>query len=142
MTDAATAPLRVAWGWGLASIHASGQMLDTYFPSPRLGLADNSAAPEALISAVIDDEAREVRTELVMVEIDLDAPPASTSDAYLEAAPPQPSVGEAAPPQPGRHLWVTPQRRMDLRRSLCHRGIRKGPHPAARSWRTSHHLRG
>ena len=83
MTDAATAPLRVAWGWGLASIHASGQMLDTYFPSPRLGLADNSAAPEALISAVIDDEAREVRTELVMVEIDLDAPPASTSDAYL-----------------------------------------------------------
>jgi 2,3,4,5-tetrahydropyridine-2,6-dicarboxylate N-succinyltransferase len=83
MTDAATAPLRVAWGWGLASIHASGQMLDTYFPSPRLGVADNSAAPEALISAVIDDDAREVRTELVMVEIDLDAPPASTSDAYL-----------------------------------------------------------
>ena len=83
MTDAATAPLRAAWGWGLASIHASGQMLDTYFPSPRLGLADNSAAPEALISAVIDDEAREVRTELVMVEIDLDAAPAGTSDAYL-----------------------------------------------------------
>jgi 2,3,4,5-tetrahydropyridine-2,6-dicarboxylate N-succinyltransferase len=83
MTDAATAPLRAAWGWGLASIHASGQVLDTYFPSPRLGLVDNSAAPEALISAVIDDEAREVRTELVMVEIDLDAPPATTSDAYL-----------------------------------------------------------
>jgi 2,3,4,5-tetrahydropyridine-2-carboxylate N-succinyltransferase len=58
-------------------------MLDTYFPSPRLGIATDSAAPEALISAVIDDEAREVRTELVMVEIDLDAPPASTSDAYL-----------------------------------------------------------
>jgi 2,3,4,5-tetrahydropyridine-2-carboxylate N-succinyltransferase len=83
MTDAATAPLRAAWGWGLASIHASGQMLDTYFPSPRLGLADDSAAPEALISAVIDDEAREVRTELVMVKIDLDAPPTATSDAYL-----------------------------------------------------------
>jgi 2,3,4,5-tetrahydropyridine-2-carboxylate N-succinyltransferase len=58
-------------------------MLDTYFPSPRLGLADDSAAPEALISAVIDDEAREVRTELVMVKIDLDAPPTATSDAYL-----------------------------------------------------------
>jgi 2,3,4,5-tetrahydropyridine-2-carboxylate N-succinyltransferase len=83
MTDAATAPLRAAWGWGLASIHSSGQMLDTYFPSPRLGLADDSAAPEALISAVIDDEAREVRTELVMVKIDLDAPPTATSDAYL-----------------------------------------------------------
>jgi 2,3,4,5-tetrahydropyridine-2,6-dicarboxylate N-succinyltransferase len=83
MTDAATAPLRAAWGWGLASIHSSGQMLDTYFPSPRLGRADDSAAPEALISAVIDDEAREVRTELVMVKVDLDAPPAGTSDAYL-----------------------------------------------------------
>src|SRR4029453_19172749 len=83
MTDAATSPLRAAWGWGLASIHASGQVLDTYFPSPRLGQADDSAAPEALISAVIDDEAREVRTELVMVRIDLDAPPTGTSDAYL-----------------------------------------------------------
>jgi len=83
MSDAATAPLRAAWGWGLASIHASGQMLDTHFPSPRLGPAEDSAAPEALISAVIDDEAREVRTELVMVEIDLDAPPAGTPDAYL-----------------------------------------------------------
>jgi 2,3,4,5-tetrahydropyridine-2-carboxylate N-succinyltransferase len=83
MTDAATAPLRVAWGWGLASIHASDQVLDTYFPSPRLGIADDSAAPAALISAVVDDEAREVRTEVVLVEIDLDAPPADTPDAYL-----------------------------------------------------------
>ena len=83
MTDAATAPLRVAWGWGVASIHASDQVLDTYFPSPRLGIADDTAAPSALISAVVDDEAREVRTEIVLVEIDLDAPPANTSDAYL-----------------------------------------------------------
>jgi 2,3,4,5-tetrahydropyridine-2-carboxylate N-succinyltransferase len=75
--------LRVAWGWGLASIHSSGQVLDTYFPSPRLGRADGSAAPVTLISAAIDDEAREVRTEVVHTEIDLDAPPASTSDAYL-----------------------------------------------------------
>jgi len=83
MTDAATAPLRVAWGWGLASIHASDQVLDTYFPSPRLGIADDSAAPPVLVSAVVDDEAREVRTEIVLVEIDLDAAPAGTSDTYL-----------------------------------------------------------
>ena len=83
MTDAASAPLRVAWGWGLASIHSSGQVLDTYFPSPRLGRADGSAAPVTLISAAVDDEAREVRTEVVHTEIDLDAPPATTSDAYL-----------------------------------------------------------
>jgi 2,3,4,5-tetrahydropyridine-2,6-dicarboxylate N-succinyltransferase len=88
MTDAARVqgtgtPIRAAWGWGLASIHVSGQVLDTYFPSPRLGLTDDSAAPTALISAVVDDEPREVRTEIVLVEIDLDAPPAGTSDAYL-----------------------------------------------------------
>jgi 2,3,4,5-tetrahydropyridine-2-carboxylate N-succinyltransferase len=83
MTDADHGPIRAAWGWGLASIHSSGQVLDTYFPSPRLGVADDSAAPAALISAVLDDQAREVRTEIVLVDIDLDAPPADTSDAYL-----------------------------------------------------------
>ena len=83
MTDAAAAPGRPAWGWGLASIHASGQVLDTYFPTPRLGVADDNAAPPALISAVVDDDTRGVRTEVVMVEIDLAAPPAGTSDAYL-----------------------------------------------------------
>ena len=83
MTEAAGAPLRVAWGWGLASIHSSGQVLDTYFPSPRLGRSDGSAAPVTFISAAVDDAAREVRTEVVHTEIDLDAPPATTSDAYL-----------------------------------------------------------
>jgi 2,3,4,5-tetrahydropyridine-2-carboxylate N-succinyltransferase len=83
MTDAAAAPARVAWGWGLASIHGSGQVLDSYFPSPRMGRADGSAAPAMLISAALDDEARGVRTEVMHCEIDLDAPPATTSDAYL-----------------------------------------------------------
>jgi 2,3,4,5-tetrahydropyridine-2,6-dicarboxylate N-succinyltransferase len=83
MTDAATSPRQPAWGWGLASVHVSGQVLDTYFPSPRLGPADHSAPPTALISAAVDDETREVRTEVVQVEIDLDVPPAGTSDAYL-----------------------------------------------------------
>ncbi len=83
MTDVAAAPRRPAWGWGLASIHASGQVLDTYFPAPRLGVAGDNAAPPALISAVVDDETRGVRTEVVLVEIDLAAPPSDTSDAYL-----------------------------------------------------------
>jgi 2,3,4,5-tetrahydropyridine-2,6-dicarboxylate N-succinyltransferase len=83
MTDAAAAPSRVAWGWGLASIHGSGQVLDSYFPSPRMGRADGSAAPAMLISAAVDDEARDVRTEVMHCEIDLDAPPSTTSDAYL-----------------------------------------------------------
>ena len=83
MTDVAAATRRPAWGWGLASIHASGQVLDTYFPAPRLGVADDSAAPPALISAVVDDDTRGVRTEVVLVEIDLAAPPSGTSDGYL-----------------------------------------------------------
>jgi 2,3,4,5-tetrahydropyridine-2,6-dicarboxylate N-succinyltransferase len=83
MTDATTAPRRPAWGWGLASIHVSGQVLDSYFPSPRLGVADDGAAPPALISAVVDDETRGVRTEVVLVAIDLAIPPADTADAYL-----------------------------------------------------------
>jgi 2,3,4,5-tetrahydropyridine-2,6-dicarboxylate N-succinyltransferase len=58
-------------------------VLDTYFPSPRLGQADDSAAPPSLISAVVDDDIRGVRTEVVQVEIDLAAPPAGTYDAYL-----------------------------------------------------------
>jgi 2,3,4,5-tetrahydropyridine-2-carboxylate N-succinyltransferase len=73
----------MAWGWGLASIHSSGQVLDTYFPSPRIGRADGSAAPSTLISAAVDDEARDVRTEVIHCEIDLDAPPLTTPDAYL-----------------------------------------------------------
>jgi 2,3,4,5-tetrahydropyridine-2,6-dicarboxylate N-succinyltransferase len=58
-------------------------VLDSYFPSPRMGRADGSAAPAMLISAAVDDEARDVRTEVMHCEIDLDAPPATTSDAYL-----------------------------------------------------------
>ena len=74
---------RSAWGWGLASIHSSGQVLDTWFPDPRLGSATGAAAPDQLAAAQLDDADRDVRTETVLVEIDLDAAPASTPDAYL-----------------------------------------------------------
>ena len=74
---------RTAWGWGLASVHSSGQILDTWYPDPRLGATDESAAPDCLLTAVSEDAARGVHTEVVFTEIDLDAAPASTSDAYL-----------------------------------------------------------
>jgi 2,3,4,5-tetrahydropyridine-2,6-dicarboxylate N-succinyltransferase len=48
-----------------------------------MGRPDGSAAPAMLISAAVDDAARDVRTEVMHCEIDLDAPPATTSDAYL-----------------------------------------------------------
>ncbi|SDB80051.1 2,3,4,5-tetrahydropyridine-2-carboxylate N-succinyltransferase [Raineyella antarctica] len=79
MTDSA----RTAHGWGLATVHESGQVLDTWFPAPALGDPDGSPAPAAVSSGVTTDEARRVRTEAVQVSIDLDAAPQDTSDAYL-----------------------------------------------------------
>src|SRR5690242_5070783 len=73
---------RAASGWGLASIHTTGQVLDTYFPHPRLD-ADPGDPPAELGAAVAEDPQRQVSTELVRVVIDLDAPPADTADAYL-----------------------------------------------------------
>ncbi len=74
---------RPASGWGLATIHDSGQVLDTWFPSPALGSPDGSAAPASLVAASQRDEEREVELSPVLVEIDLDSPPASVPDAYL-----------------------------------------------------------
>jgi 2,3,4,5-tetrahydropyridine-2,6-dicarboxylate N-succinyltransferase len=83
MTDATTtSSSRRAWGWGLASVHDSGRILDAYFPAPALG-AGSSEAPESVAEAGQTDVVRGVRTEPVRVEIDLDAPPADTPDAYL-----------------------------------------------------------
>ena len=105
-------------------------MLDTYFPSPRIGRADDSAAPSTLISAAVDDEARDVRTEVVHCEIDLDAPPADHARRLSAAAPTQSSAREAAKHQSGWHLQLAPERGMDLVRSMRHRGIREGTHSA------------
>ncbi|MBP8919870.1 MAG: 2,3,4,5-tetrahydropyridine-2,6-dicarboxylate N-succinyltransferase [Micropruina sp.] len=74
---------RSAWGWGLACVHASGQVLDTWFPDPRLGPASTDDPPAEVAAARGDDPVRGTRTEPVLVEIDLDAPPSGTPDAYL-----------------------------------------------------------
>ena len=73
---------RAAWGWGLATTHATGA-LDTYFPAPRLGGFGGQDAPPELAAAEAEDPVRAVRTRLVRIIIDLDAPPADTADAYL-----------------------------------------------------------
>ncbi len=75
---------RSAWGHGLTTITDDGQVLDTWFPQPALGSAPaDAAAPEQLQSLAGTDEARRVRTEVRLVEIDLDAAPADAPDAYL-----------------------------------------------------------
>lgn len=82
-TDFSTSS-RTAWGHGLASVHVpTGQVLDTWFPAPQLGGFDGSDAPAELVAAQDEDDVRQVQTTVVTVEIDLDAPPAGTSDAYL-----------------------------------------------------------
>jgi 2,3,4,5-tetrahydropyridine-2-carboxylate N-succinyltransferase len=78
---------RPAWGYGLATISGDGTVLDTWFPDPRLGqfpaTADRHIAPAELEALVGADPRRNVQLDFVTVTIDLDAPPASTPDAYL-----------------------------------------------------------
>lgn len=74
---------RGAHGWGLATIHESGQILDTWFPTPTLGASTQAEPPRALVAAPDTDDDRHVRSEVILVEIDLDAAPASVPDAYL-----------------------------------------------------------
>jgi len=81
MTDSA------AWGYGLATIAGDGTMLDTWFPSPARGALppgrDRHIAPADLEALIGSDGRRGVRIDFVTVEIDLDAAPSSTPDAYL-----------------------------------------------------------
>ncbi|MEN9872315.1 MAG: 2,3,4,5-tetrahydropyridine-2,6-dicarboxylate N-succinyltransferase [Actinomycetota bacterium] len=76
-----------AWGHGLATLSMDGILLDVWFPKPELGSAPKSDlqwfSPRELDEMVGQDEIRNVRTEVIRVEIDLDAPVASTQDAYL-----------------------------------------------------------
>ncbi len=83
MTERATSASRSAWGWGLATVHRAAGVLDTYYPSPALGEPGSESAPAELVAAERSDELRSVDTELVRTEIDLDAPPTGTADAYL-----------------------------------------------------------
>lgn len=74
---------RRVWGVGLATVSADGTVLDTWFPEPALGPAPQDADTGVLAEAAGPDERRAVTLEAVLVEIDLDAAPAGTSDAYL-----------------------------------------------------------
>lgn len=74
---------RPAWGWGLATVHVSGEVLDTWYPTPALGEAGDTEAPEMLLALIADDADRQIRRTVVRVHINLDAAPTGVSDAYL-----------------------------------------------------------
>ena len=82
---------RVAWGYGLATVVASGPavgtVLDTWFPHPALGTlsegTDPHIAPAQFEALEHADERRNVHLDFVTVTSELDLPPVSTSDAYL-----------------------------------------------------------
>ena len=74
---------RLAHGWGLASSHSSGQVLDTWYPSVALGDADPGPEPAQLRACVRVDERRQVRVAPIFRRVDLDSPPADVPDAYL-----------------------------------------------------------
>ena len=78
---------RLAWGYGLATVAADGTVLDTWYPDPQLGPfpagRDRWIVPAELEEHAVPDPRRDVRIDTVTVDIDLDHPVASTSDAYL-----------------------------------------------------------
>ena len=74
---------RKAWGHGLATVAEDGTVLDTWYPEPRLGNTPGEPAPEPLAQLARKFPERRVHTDVVTLSIDLDAPPADASDAYL-----------------------------------------------------------
>jgi 2,3,4,5-tetrahydropyridine-2-carboxylate N-succinyltransferase len=85
-----TAPT-TAWGDGLATYAGTGSqggegvVLDTWYPSPRLGAPDDATgSPVALTRLEGVDEVRGVRRRVVRTVVtDLQAPPADAQDAWL-----------------------------------------------------------
>ncbi|WP_026555619.1 2,3,4,5-tetrahydropyridine-2,6-dicarboxylate N-succinyltransferase [Arthrobacter sp. 35W] len=89
MTETASTT-RTAHGFGLATVTADGSILDVWFPAPALGTAVDTlgAAPaaDAELTALAEagaDADRGTTTAVVFAQIDLDAAPEDTADAYL-----------------------------------------------------------
>ncbi len=78
---------RAAWGYGLTTVARDGTVLDTWFPRPTLGAlpsgVERHLAPSEFEELLGPDPRRRVEIEFRTIEIDLDAAPASTPDAYL-----------------------------------------------------------
>jgi 2,3,4,5-tetrahydropyridine-2-carboxylate N-succinyltransferase len=72
-----------AWGVGLATIDREGLVLDTWYPHLGLGELPTGPFADDLAVAARGDDLRDVHTEVVARQIDLDAAPVDTADVYL-----------------------------------------------------------
>ena len=72
-----------AWGLGLATVSAHGVVLDTWFRELGLGEALYPGVTDQYLHAERHDEVRNVHIRAAAIVIDVDAAPASASDAYL-----------------------------------------------------------
>ncbi len=75
-----------AWGHGLATVTDDGEVLDTWYPQPRLGApsGEDHEPPAELAAAARRDDLRGVQIQPVLTTIEsLDLAPSTTQDAYL-----------------------------------------------------------
>ena len=70
-----------AWGVGLSTVDTHGEALDAWFP--HLGLGPLPDPPPQLVGWTLAIDPRSLGGEVVTIEIDTDAPPASASPASL-----------------------------------------------------------
>ena len=74
--------MSIASGHGIATITASGVVLDVWYPNPALAPL-SGAAPAELNALAGADDLRGVKREVVSIQIDTEAAPTDAKDAYL-----------------------------------------------------------
>jgi 2,3,4,5-tetrahydropyridine-2-carboxylate N-succinyltransferase len=74
--------MSIASGHGIATITASGVVLDVWYPNPALAPLNGSASAD-LIALAGTDDIRGIKREIVSIQIDTEVAPADAKDAYL-----------------------------------------------------------
>ena len=74
--------MSIASGHGIATITASGVVLDVWYPNPALAPLNGSASAD-LIALAGTDDIRGIKREVVSIQIDTEVAPADAKDAYL-----------------------------------------------------------
>ena len=75
--------MTAAWGAGLATVTNDGTVLDTWFPHVGLGDLPDRPWHDVLPEVAPSDDVRGYGRRVVVMAIDTDDAPSSTSDAYL-----------------------------------------------------------